>query len=92
MVSALGYSCLVHITRVDDQGMSNRHAIINSIVKRWFDARLLEYCFLFICKTCETHCSLHQSLIIILKWLPDKRQILNIKKIYVNMPIKMSIY
>lgn len=27
MVSALGYSCLVHITRADHQGISNRHDI-----------------------------------------------------------------
>lgn len=37
MVSALGYSCLVHITRVDHQGINNRH-VINFIVKICSDA------------------------------------------------------
>lgn len=41
MLSALGYSCLVHITRVDHQGISNRHDF-NCAVRKCSGAKVFK--------------------------------------------------
>lgn len=48
MVSALGYSCLVHITMEDHQGISNRH-YITFAVRRCYDTKVLKLFRFYFC-------------------------------------------